>query len=343
MAKELKEKTNGKVQLLRHKSLKECALNFWLDLIAKYNITFEGMDKLEQHFLHEAYQCGITHYYKEDDFEGDVTTIDLNSSYPFIFLQMFFPFRKPEFKTLKMSDLNIYQNMYSFKYGVYRAEVEYDETKRKQFKWKTNNYYTNTDLMRAQTLGLEVKLIEDGEVNAMIYDQEKLIKGEKLFSEYINLFYDLKKQGVNGAKDFLNILTGALSKRVRHYVYPTEEKELDLEGKDLINLSNEHGRLKVEYTDKKIFFKYPFARITIFAVAKLKAHLQKQIDKCVENVVYSNTDSICINADKEFIKKTFNIGSELGQFKIEYNHCGHLKIENKRLILNNGEWNKPKV
>jgi len=55
-----------------------------------------------------------------------------------------------------------------------------------------------------------MKIIQDGKPNFLFYHRSKLIEGNKLFDEFVNLLYALKEKGIAKAKSILNCLWGAL-------------------------------------------------------------------------------------------------------------------------------------
>jgi hypothetical protein len=81
-------------------------------------------------------------------------------------------------------------------------------------------------------------------------------------------------------------------------------------------------------TDK--IFKYPFARQTIYCINKWKNRLSELCEPVVDNIIRICTDSITLkNYNEESVKKTFKIGKNLKEFKIELD--GRCKIENNRI------------
>jgi hypothetical protein len=65
---------------------------------------------------------------------------------------------------------------------------------------------------------MKISIIEDGFSNALLYERDKLVRGDHVFDSYINKFYELKKQAKNDnnlilaniAKDFLNLPWGLM-------------------------------------------------------------------------------------------------------------------------------------
>eukprot|EP01040_Poterioochromonas_malhamensis_P006985 gene6985-7535_t len=161
-AKLLLKKTKGKVNLLRYRNVKCCALDAFLEFYKKLNIEVDPIDKLEARWLYDFYHNGGGGMvYHENEYEGNFITIDENSAYPSTYTStMMTPIKKPIFRNLKQKDLKTYmengKECSSFTYGLYRCKVSYDETKNKLFKWKfKHDLYSHMDLKRAQQLGLK--------------------------------------------------------------------------------------------------------------------------------------------------------------------------------------------
>jgi len=63
----------------------------------------------------------------------------------------------------------------------------------------------------AQSYGLKINLICDGNPNFLYYPKECLVSGQLLFKKYVDSIYPLKQLKVKGAKLLLNLLWGSLS------------------------------------------------------------------------------------------------------------------------------------
>jgi hypothetical protein len=102
-------------------------------------------------------------------------------------------------------------------FGIFRAEVSGDTP---FFRHNKRNIYTFIDLQHAKALGLQVKLIQDGSPNALVYDRSTRIPGTVIFGEYVHFLFKVKNEGgIAGrvAKRILNTLWGALCQKKRSY------------------------------------------------------------------------------------------------------------------------------
>lgn len=329
----LLSKTKGKINLLKYRNVKCCALDYFIDCYQKLNIEVESIDELEARWLYEFYHFGGGGFVFHEEYEGDFITIDECSAYPSTYIStMFTPIKKPTFRTLKESDLKTYQvngkECKSFTYGMYRCKVSYDETKKKLFKWKfKHDKYSHMDLKRAQELGLTVKLIEDGEVNAMQYSTESLFKSDTLLGETIRSLTKLKQDGLTIAKELVNSLSGAMSQINKKQKVATIKVKQNVDDFDKMIPGRSIDNVIIMSINTDKIFKYPFARQTIFCINKWKNRLSELCEPVIDNIIRICTDSITLkNYNEELVKKTFKIGKNLKEFKIEMD--GRCKIEN---------------
>ena len=345
-AKLLLKKTKGKVNLLRYRNVKCCALDAFLEFYKKLNIEVDQIDELEARWLYNFYHNGGGGMvYHENEYEGNFITIDENSAYPSTYTStMMTPIKKPIFRNLKQKDLKTYmengKECSSFTYGLYRCKVSYDETKNKLFKWKfKHDLYSHMDLKRAQELGLKVTLIEDGEVNAMMYEKESLFKSDVFFNECIKYFMDMKKE-VKIAKEIVNCLSGAFAQINRKHLLATQKRRQNVDDFDSIIPGKVEGNHNIEAINMEQIFKYPFARQTIFTVNKWRNRLSELCEPVKDDIVRICTDSITLNGNhnEDTVKKFFKIGTNLKEFKIEM--CGRCKIENSHIKYWNENENK---
>jgi hypothetical protein len=342
----LYRKTNGTVNLLRYRNVKCCAIDTFLNFFQKFNIEVDPINELEGRWLYEFYHFqGGGFVYHENGYEGEFITIDENSAYPSTYIStMFTPIKKPVFKTLKQSELKTYvengKTCTSFTYGLYRCRVSYDETKKKLFKWKfRHDKYSHMELRRAQELGLTVTLIEDNEVNAMLYEKESLFKSDVMFGEFVQYFMNLKKDGLLIAKEFINSFSGALAQQNKRRKLATPKRKQYVDDFDSVIPSHTDGNFIIDSLDMDKIFKYCFARQTVFAVNKFRVRLSELCEPVNDDILRICTDSITLkNHNEDSVKTKFRIGNTLKTFKVEME--GKCKIENSRITYWHDEENK---
>ena len=332
MVDELLTVTKGKINLYQFRNLRSCSFHFFTELIKDKNFIIEDLDPLEQDWLHQYFSVGGGAHIYCEPYEGYATTLDINSAYASgLNSSMTIPLNRPTFRKVKLTDFKFIVDdrkntkFYNFEYGIYKCKVEFDESKKKVFKFKNNNLYSHYDLNLAQKIGLKIELIDDSEVNSMIYDRTKLIFSNKMFSEYVNYFYDLKCKGIKGAKAFLNVLYGSMCRKNKLRAKSSKKSILNLEANDKVlniyKLGN--NETLVEYMKPDNVFMYPTARISIFLCSKNRTKLQEFVLPIQKNVVKIHTDSITIN-DKSLLNQ-FIISNRLGDYKIE-NENANAKI-----------------
>ena len=103
-----------------------------------------------------------------------------------------------------------FENREIIQYGIYGCVIKNKSKKHKLFRFYPKNYYTHYDLATAKELGFGIKLIQDNQPNVLLYDGNCRINGNKIFKEYVDFLFPLKKIGIERAKKILNILWGAL-------------------------------------------------------------------------------------------------------------------------------------
>lgn len=329
--------TNNKIDILKYKDMKSCLKDLLLISLKEKNIEFEEMEILEDKLLYEYNHFGGGGFvYHKNDYEGNIYTIDANSTYPSTFnSKCNVPTGKSELKTLRNNELKTYKIndkiCLSFQFGLFRANIEKTNESDKYFRYKFNNWYTHDDLKHAQQCDLKVETIEDNEINAMIYNKENLIESQRIFDEFINELIKLKRNKIDGdlPKNMLNTMTGMLANKNKYFDYGHNPKVKDLKDINIINMYLSHNGDNIVYTPKDKYFRFPLARCTVFLVSKFRCYIQGEIFKYKDNVVRCYADSI--GFDKEEIIDNFNLGLDLMQWKQEEtNYC---KITNNRITI----------
>jgi hypothetical protein len=98
-------------------------------------------------------------------------------------------------------------------FGIFRAEVSCEDI---LFRHNKRNIYTFIDLQRTKALSFQVELIQDGSLNALVYDRATRVFGTVIFGEYVHFFFKIKNEGgIAGhiTKRVLNTLWGALCQK----------------------------------------------------------------------------------------------------------------------------------
>lgn len=304
-ADELKEKTNGKINLYKTGDNKTTAIN----LFDRFNKALSPEDiQQDEAFWIECSTTGAL--IRANKYNGPAFKYDVVSMYPSLLKdsRFIFPIKRGEFKILDEFP-DIVQT------GIYRAEIEYNKEKEEMFRYNKLNYYTHFDIRFAQSIGLEATLIQDGTPNALIYSRDKCINSNQVFGEYVDFLFKLKKEGMKSAKPILNIIWGALCE------YKTKNKTtkpgeiLEITGdsyiRSLIPLDDERVLLKL-YESKRVYATN-YARLGPFLLARGRMMIGQIIAPYINDVIRTHTDGFLV---KKEIKSKL-IGEDIGQLKYE--------------------------
>lgn len=325
---QLKKKSMGAIDLYKTGTFKCTALRMFDD----YNKQRETdmIDENEARFLELATSGAVM--WCEKGYEGKAYEYDINSFYPSLLRSQYFmiPTKRPNF--CKLDELPQY-----VVYGVYHCIITISDISSKSvkfFKFNKNNYYTHIDIKLAQSLNMSIQLVTDDDIpNAMIYEKEGLIKSSVLFARYADDLYDMKKEGVLGAKLLLNILWGALTES--NLIIYRNNKEIILNTNDTDikfihpDKNNEHDVFKC--TKKMNMFYTNYGRMKPFLLARGRYVIINEMDKYVDNVIRVHTDGFYSKKELD-IKTSYDIG--------DFKHNAtedvyeHIKIENINKIVN---------
>jgi len=308
---EIKKKSNGFIDLFKLGKYKNASLYAFhcMNFIKQS----EPIELNEAQWIDKCFQGGLI-YAENDKTINNAISYDINSQYPYILQlqKISFPLTKPKFIELDELPKDY------FKYGIYRCQIENPKKENiyKIFRFNKENYYTHYDLQRARELNLKINLLKG--TNFLHYEQR--VSGHQIFKPFIDYFYNLKKQGVKGAKQIMNSLWGALCEH-NYKIQKTGEKPLIIDGELSSIIPFKDGYL-IESYDYDNYYKTNYARFGPFITAYARCYLGRIIEPFIDNVYRIHTDGFIV--DKE---QNLNIGDDLGQFKIEKQ--GKCIIKNK--------------
>lgn len=322
IAKELREKTDGKINLYKSDSIKIEALHCW-EQMTKTVLNAEPITEREAIFITSAHTSSLT--YKEPGlYFGH--KYDFKSKFPSIMKsQMCFPIKQGEFK--QITEFSKYVD-----YGIYRCVVNRSDNPNinKLFVFNRRNFYTHIDVRRAQQLNLSIELIQDDQVNALIYSRDKVITGYELFRSFVDYMFELKDQNVKGSKLVLNILWGSLCQRKINKKYIKDDAE------DFVISRNIGFKLKpdlfkenktqIEMFDNADLFVTNFARIGPFLMSKAKSDLSTVLEPFVENCVWIHTDGFILTE-----KPNIKTGNKIGD--LVYEKSGDCEVIHVNKVL----------
>lgn len=272
------------------------------------------------------------HKYIKEGYEYDI-----NSFFPYCYSHKKFkiPMTKGKPMILKnIEDLKKYKN-YNVKLDVNYINFEYMHNLD-----KNKVYYSNYDVeMFDMTKGkVEYKLIDNGKINFMYWDEEDMINGSTLFDKIITPLYDMKKNGNKIASSCLRMIHGKLFFRKKKLI--SKKDFLNIENKEEIQkIKDNLCGLKIDKTDKIERFEYycpiyktnPLIRMKFFLYSFTRYLFYKKYIHEKDYVIHRiYIDSIIINkeldeklvSDKKigkmkFVKKIKNLEWEVVNKKPE--------------------------
>jgi len=194
----------------------------------------------------------------------------------------------------------------NLKYGLYRVNIECsDPDINKVFSFSNNQTYTHYDLKWAQKLkrkykfNIDINLIDDGEPNAYIYDEEDLIEGRAMFGNWYDKLIKLKKKYPKNrlAKHLLSSLWGILCKINKKLIKADDIDDVDLNNiKDFVPTES-GGYYIIEQEER---YTNSIARFKPFLTAYGRVKIGKTIIDNIKNLVRVHTDGIVFNTPINF-------------------------------------------
>jgi len=275
--------------------------------------TPEKITEQEAEWIENAMLGGLM--YSEKGKYKKAVSLDINSMYPYLMtLQFGIPMTQGEFKKLdKLSDV--------FQYGIYRCKIE-DPNKENIYKcFRFNkNYYTHFDLTNAKELGLKISLIQDGKANFLHYPKRLSMK--LMFKEYVDYFYNLKKQ-FKPFKKILNCLWGALYQKNTKTYHINKNEKINIESDEFSIVPSLYDGHIVE-TSNKSRFKTSYARMAPFLTSYGRLYMKRLMIPYINKIKRIHTDGFIITGD---IPKNITLSDELGGLKLE--NKGKCEISDK--------------
>lgn len=271
----------------------------------------EPITETEGEILDKVFMGGLSYH---EIYKGFGVLYDINSMYPSLLIDPKFMIPMvagtPTKLTIEEFESNRARNY--FKYGIYRCNIEGTH---KLFKPNRANHYTHYDLTCANELGLKISLIEDDEFNYYAYDKEGLVQSRKLFSEYVNYFYELKSK-CKIAKALLNCLWGGLT--TRKQVKKVVNRDIDAKLDEDLNITSlnpiDDETLLVTMEKPQNRFQNDFARVGVFLTSYARLKMMRHAKPYQDNIIRIHTDSILLNED---LKVNFDVNNEIGSWKLE--------------------------
>jgi hypothetical protein len=286
----------------------------------------EELTPNEAIWIKKAFMGGLL-FAKEGNYKNAVC-IDMNSMYSYFMSHehFFIPVKQGEFK--------IFDDYYIKKivpFGIYRCVITTDKKEQSLFKFNVDNYYTHYDITNAMQLGFDVKLIQDGQANALLYDSQSRIQGSRAFGEAIKYLYELK-QKVKYTKNIMSATWGFMMEKTTKKFVVSDETDIEIPDTYTIEtISKYNDCMKIKAMKDEQVYKSNWARIGAFLTAYCRYSLRKVVSDNninIENIIRIHTDSITMI--NEPIRNEL-LGYELGQFKIEKQ--GNCEVHNVNEVI----------
>jgi hypothetical protein len=328
------KETNGIINLYKTGDTNSTILNLF-DRYTKHIPNADHIGQVEADWITQSSTGALTFGIP---YVGPAYKYDFKSNYPSIMKSsQTFPIKAGEFQLI--TDKEFRESDAYFKYGIFRCVVlrSGDYSIDKLFRFNNKNKYTHIDLNNAKLLGLDIQLIEDGDVNFLHYSRDKLLSGNELFGEYVDLLFKLKQLKIPRAKIFLNNLWGLLS-QTNEIKTRCNHKEggviqnMDMDGELIGMKPYDDNETIIQTVNKSKRYIRGFARIKPFILARGRALLAKTILPFKDIVYRCMTDSfICSEKPPNVIT-----GTGLGDLVLEY-QATKIQIKNcrKEIILIN--------
>ena len=328
----LKNRTKGVVNLYRTGKYSKTAIALFYKFV--YALKVDKIDTEEAEWINNASHGPIMYAEK---YSGKAYSYDFVSAYSFIMKDhfMFFPIKKGTFETYTQEE---FKSLKHIGYGIYRAIIEKSSDKNinKLFRYSDKNYYTHFDIHSAIESNLNITLIQDGKPNILYYSRECLIQGHKLFGDYVDYCYKLKKEKVPGSKNLLKTLWGALSRIDKVKInFKIEEGFEIYDNKKISEIKMiDDDKMQVDLIDTVNPCETDFCRIKPFILAKARYRLKQIGTPYSEHIKYMHTDSMILDIKLPHLKK---IGNDIGKLKYEgyakkYNIVNMSKRDPKKLF-----------
>lgn len=302
MGKALHKASDGKINLLKTGRIPTTAMKLFHDT----SLAFQPEEIRQDEALWVMHASSGALIWAEE-YTGPGYKYDRVSHYPSIMSAQNFvvPMRRGDFCKLTAEE---FSEMKFYTPGIYRCIV-----KGQNKAWRKNkmNYYTHYDLTTAKELGFSIKLIEDDQPNALIYGKTKRVNAHRIFKEYIDMLFQLKKEGVPGAKEILNTLWGCLCQKnvvPLTYTEDSNDKLVIKDDRTLLSIQpTQEGKHLIKVVNNNAFFNSNYGRMMPFLLAKGRRDIFKVMQPHLDLVKRIHTDGF-ITTKKINVKTGMNLG-----------------------------------
>jgi len=247
--------------------------------------------------------------------------------------------KKGKFITFTQKEMNeIITKKHTPKYGIYYCKIYKSNTENDLlFGFIKHHEYTHEDIEIAIILELKIEMIETVN-NAYVYEKDALVPMNRIFGDYIDYCFELKKINAPFGKPLLSQLWGTLSEKTKHYRIVKEDDEPIIVSENYVEQTFKelpNGKFQIGYGDTGNVFVHNWARIGTFLTSMARNKLAKFLLPNLDDCVYAHTDGFILK-HKLITDKPFT--NELHGLKYEgYNK--NIIIKNCKMIENNKKIN----
>lgn len=306
----------------------------------------DEIDQIEAEFLESINHGGLLSWMP---YKGKAYKYDFNARFSSICCStVTIPMGKGELYTLTQEEMDEkISKGHTLIYGIYTCKVypiksvfqKTTPTPDFLFEFNKNNRYTHFELELAMKLGLKIDVIDEPN-NAYRYPSKtcRMLPLKTIFGDYMNYFYELKKQGMPYAKDFLNVVIGATAQKVKiHHVLKSGQTNL-IDGINPVVVScmpAPNGSISVRFQDKSNLYLYRWARIQPFVSSIARAKMGSFL---LYEDRYKDCRRVCTDGfimTKPLVTDTEFVNNVMGRLKFE-GSCEEVEIEGMNNIT--GDW-----
>jgi hypothetical protein len=207
------------------------------------------------------------------------------------------------------------------KFGIYRVNIKRtgNELIDRFFNFNEKHYYTHHHIKTARLLNLPMKLINDGEANALLYSKDRA-NGHLYFHQTVSELYKLKGQ-CPLIKELLSTLWGMLCSK---YIIKrsSKRKRISLTTEKIQSIRTIGGDdVLIGYTKENKIYRYNYARLGVFLTSCNRLQMTELLLPHTENIFKFHTDGFV--SDKPL---DLDFGENIGQWKLERH--GKCKVNN---------------
>jgi len=236
---------------------------------------------------------------------------DYSSYYSNLLINMKIPFR--EGKKYNLESVNYGK----LKYGIYRIEIKYTNNQFTNiFNFSEDNHYTSTTLNSIYKykdyFGLSFNLLEvndEYDYNALIWEYDDLMDGEKLFGDWLNDMLSVKKKIPKNklVKHLISSLWGTLTGFKNLYFDDFEDLDLtrmnsSVDSDYKLRKITDSGKYKCVESDNA--YKYKLARMKPFITSLGRKKMFELVmnNNLIDKVIAIHTDRLTLTEDYDFSK-----------------------------------------